>query len=360
MPDALGHCKILNLVGIGRIGELYRARDMRAGRTVALRVVAEEIAADPDRRRRLMRDAAAAAALSHPNIAALYEVGEDQGYLFLASEYVPGETLQTLLAGRALNPRHAIDFAVQLADALAEGHAAGIVYRDLRPANIVITPRGTAKLLDFGLGAWTAGGAGHAFGSTARQGDPGPALQLYSSPEQVSGEAGDQRSDLFSLGVVLMEMLTGKPPFVGATADDLVVAIREAQVPPPSTLNRMLPSELDAVVLKMLAKRIDQRYELAAIAAADLRSMADILDASGNRVIAESRTDATRNPRTGTERRGGVHSATLRRKHTAIWLGFVLVLGAIVGTLVLTAPRFVDRWLPSFLRTGGQSEQTPH
>src|SRR6185295_5334693 len=158
MVETLGRYKILDLIGIGRMGELYRARDTRAGRTVALRVVADEIAGDPARRESYLEDARAAAALSHPNIAAVYEIGSDQGRLFVVSEFVPGDTLKTVIAGRALNPRHAIDHGIQLADALAEAHAADVVHGHIAPDNIIITPKGNAKFLDFGLGPWTESG----------------------------------------------------------------------------------------------------------------------------------------------------------------------------------------------------------
>jgi serine/threonine protein kinase len=158
MFETLGHYKILDRIGAGGLGEVYRARDTRLGRTVAIKVLTADVAGAPDRRARLVRDARAAAVLSHPNIAALYEVGEDQDQLFLVFEYVPGETLKNTIAGRPLNPRRAIDLAVQIADALADAHAAGLVHRDLTSDNIFVTPKGNAKLLDFGLAAWTTSG----------------------------------------------------------------------------------------------------------------------------------------------------------------------------------------------------------
>ena len=159
MFESLGHYKILDRIGAGGMGEVYRARDTRLGRTVALKVLDPHVAGDPERRARFLQDARAAAALSHPNIAALYEIGEDQGQLFLVFEFVPGETLKTVIGGRPLNPRRAIDLAVQIADALADAHAEGIVHRDIKPDNIIVTPKGNAKILDFGLAAWTTGGA---------------------------------------------------------------------------------------------------------------------------------------------------------------------------------------------------------
>src|SRR5262245_26469438 len=145
MVDALGQYKILDGIGAGRMGELFRARDTRAGRTVALRIVADSIANDPEARRRFLQDARAVQGLSHPNIAALYEIGEDHDRLFLVSEFVAGDTLRTLFANRSVNLQRALDHGVQLADALAEAHAAGIVHRDIHPGNIIITPKGIAK-----------------------------------------------------------------------------------------------------------------------------------------------------------------------------------------------------------------------
>src|SRR5215510_9302845 len=159
MLDHLAQYKILERIGAGGMGEVYRARDTRLGRTVAIKVLPAAVAGDLDRRERFLREARAAAALSHPNIAALYEIGQDGDHLFLVFEFVPGEPLSKVIGGRPLNPRRAIQFASQVADALADAHAAGIFHRDIKPDNIVITPKGNAKVLDFGLAKWTAGGA---------------------------------------------------------------------------------------------------------------------------------------------------------------------------------------------------------
>src|SRR5437588_4521179 len=157
MLETLGHYNLLDRIGTGGFGDVYRARDTRLGRTVAIKVVPESIAGDPERRQRLIADARATAALSHPNSAALYEVGEEQQSLFLVFEYVPGETLATVIGGRPLNPRHAAEHGIQIADALAEAHAGGIIHGDLKPDSIMVTPKGSAKVLDFGLRAWTRG-----------------------------------------------------------------------------------------------------------------------------------------------------------------------------------------------------------
>src|SRR4029077_1780560 len=220
MFETLGQYKILDRIGAGGMGEVYRARDTRLGRTVAIKVLAQDVANDPARRDRFLREARAAAALSHPNIAALYEIGEDQGQLFLAFEFVPGAPLSPVIGGRPLNTRRAVDFAIQIADALADAHAAGIVHRDIKPGNVIITPKDKAKVLDFGLATWTAGGherehAAHDAPVLVTTAGTTLGPVAYMSPEQALGEKVDHRTDIFSLGIVLFEMLTGRPPFAG-------------------------------------------------------------------------------------------------------------------------------------------------
>jgi serine/threonine-protein kinase len=319
MPDALGHYKLLNLIGQGRLGELYRARDLQAGRTVTLRVVVDEIATHPDRRERFLADARATASLSHQNIATVYEVGEDQGNLFFASEFVPGDTLKTLIAGRALNPRHAIDYASQIADALAYGHAASILYRDLNPANVIVNPKGTAKVLEFGLAHWV--------------GD-GPVDLIYVSPELKSDGPIDQRTDLYSLGAVLFEMLTGKPPLIGATSG-------ASAVPLVSAANRSLPQQLDSVVSKLMAADPQERYQLAALVAADLRSAAATLnDAAGAVASTQKSTAAPERPR---PLRGPTERPSRRSGST--WIRVALIAALVIGALWLAASAYSGHWL---------------
>jgi serine/threonine protein kinase len=281
MVESLGHYKILERIGAGGMGEVFRARDTRLGRTVAVKVVGPEIAGDPDRRERFLQEARAAAKLSHPNIAALYEIGEDQGQLFLVFEFVPGENLKSMIGGRPLNPRRAIDIAVQVADALADALAEGIIHRDIKPSNIIVTPKGNAKVLDFGLSAWTHGGEEreHAADAVTVTG-PGTVhgTVAYLSPEQALGERLDHHTDVFSLGIVMFEMLTGKLPFSGPSPAALTQQIVQAEAPVPSSVNRSLPHELDGIVSRALAKSVDQRYESTVTLAAELRSVAAILD----------------------------------------------------------------------------------
>src|SRR5258706_9768198 len=190
MLEALGQYKILDRIGAGGMGEVYRARDTRLGRTVAIKGLAANVAGDQERRERVLAEARATAALSHPNIAALYEIGEDQGHVFLVFEFVPGETLKQVIGGRPINPRRAIEFAIEIADALAEAHAEGMVHRDIRPDNVIVTPKGRAKVLEFGLSAWTTGGAARASAATMTPMDPAvaPDTVAYLSPEQALGE----------------------------------------------------------------------------------------------------------------------------------------------------------------------------
>ena len=159
MFENLGQYRILDRIGSGGLGEVYRARDTRFGSTVAIKVLPADLTSDSERREQLLSDARAAAALSHPNIATLYEIGEDQGHLFLVFEFVPGQTLKSIIGGRPMNPRRAIDLGVQIADALADAHAVDIVHGDLKPGNVIVTPKGNAKVLDFGLAGWTCGGS---------------------------------------------------------------------------------------------------------------------------------------------------------------------------------------------------------
>ena len=294
----LAHYRILDKLGEGAMGEVYRARDLRLGRTVAIKVLPQAVATDPARRDRFMREAHASAALSHPNIAALFEIGEDAGHLFLAFEFIPGQTLSQEIAGHALNPRQAIHLAMQIADALADAHAAGIVHRDLKPDNVIVTPKGNAKVLDFGLAKWTGGGAERDRAATTLATEAGVALgtAAYMSPEQAMGDAADPRTDIFSLGIVLYEMLTGVRPFQGTTSTAVALQIVQGEPTAPSIVNRNVPPELDAIVSHALAKKPDQRYESAATLAAELRAVDAILDVRSEASERASAATASRLP----------------------------------------------------------------
>ena len=268
MVEALGQYKILERIGAGGVGDLYRARDTRTGRTVSLDVVPPAVTTDRERRVRFLKHAQAAAKLSHPNIAALYEVGEDKGEVFLAFEFTPGDTLKTILTHGPMNPRRAIELAVQVGDALADAHGWGIFHGDLRPDNIVETNKGRAKILNFGLAPWTVGGADRA---DSKGKAASTRATTYLSPEQKQGRAQiDERADIFSLGMVLFEMLAGRiPPDAGR--------------PRLSTVNPELHQEVDEILSKALATSRDERYSCAATMVAELLAVLAILNDRASR-----------------------------------------------------------------------------
>ncbi|HEY7789881.1 MAG TPA: serine/threonine-protein kinase [Vicinamibacterales bacterium] len=280
MAETLGHYKLLERVGAGGLGQVYRARDTKVGRTVLIKLVGTPIAGRPDLRADFLADARRACAVSHPNIAALFDAADEPDGLFLAIEYVHGEPLGRAIGGRPLNPRRSLDIAIQLADGLAEAHALSVLHLDICPANIVLTSRGMTKLLDLGLSTWTNGGKARRAAALALvsgaevQGTCVP----YLSPEQARGEVADELSDVFSLGSVLFEMLTGRLAFPGSTPMDQARGVLNATPPPPSHLNGEVPVELDELVARALAKNREARPASAASLAAELRAVAAVLD----------------------------------------------------------------------------------
>ncbi|MGD8439076.1 MAG: protein kinase [Holophagae bacterium] len=276
----LGHYRIVEKVGEGGMGVVYEAEDTRLGRRVAVKLLQEELGGGEEPVERLRREAQAASALNHPHICTIHEIGEHDGRPFVVMELLQGRSLDRLVAAGPLDTERLVRIADQVADALEAAHAAGIVHRDLKPANVFITRRGDAKLLDFGL-AKRGGGSPGAHGRT---GLPTVSVPLtlagtvlgtaaYMSPEQARGRVVDARSDIFSLGVVLYEMATGKLPFPGDTMADAFAAILDREPEKPSIVNPSLPTGLDSVIGKALAKDPDHRYQSAAELRADLRSL---------------------------------------------------------------------------------------
>lgn len=269
----LGVYHLLERVGAGALGEVFRARDTVHGRTVAIKRVPAVVVADPARSQALKETAQGLSAVSHPGVAILYECGEHDGELFLAQEYVPGQSLTQLLGGRALNPRRALDLAIEAAEALAALHAVGRLHGDVRPDNIVVTPKGHLKLLDAGLAAFTGGGALRAT-AASRLGTLTPStlpVLRYLAPEQALGEGGDARSDLFALGAVLYEMLVGTPAFERPAADDTLIATLHSSPEAPSAKSPSVPKALDGIVARALAKPLNARYQDAGSLVSDLR-----------------------------------------------------------------------------------------
>lgn len=276
----IAHYNLLERIGDGGIGELFRARDTKVGRTVALKVVSRAIAGDPARLPRLLEDARAAALLSHPNIATLWDVGEADGQIYLAYEFAAGRSLREECGGAAMNPRRALDLAVQIADGVADAHSHGIIHGDLRPETVIVTAKGSAKILDFGLAPWTKGGTLRAAAAANPDGLPpeSAAVLGYLSPEQALGGAVDTRTDVFSLGALTYEMVTGRNPFAGPTAAATVMNVIQGKCTPASEVNPAAPSELEAILARALTPDLAQRQQSAASLAAELRSVAAMLD----------------------------------------------------------------------------------
>jgi len=276
---AIAHFNVLEQLGESATGELWRARDTKVGRTVALKLVSAAVLQQAGSRDAFFQDARAAMALSHPNLATLFDAGEYEGDGYLAYEFASGITLRQESDGRSVNPRRAVELAIQIADALADAHGSGIVHGDLRPDTIIVTHKGSAKVLEMGMSRWTSGGRVRAQAATAPRslGPEAVPIVSYMSPEQVLGGPIDARSDVFSLGVVLYEMLTGRNPFAAARAEDTVVNVIAAKIGPSHALSTSL-GDLDTLVMRALARDIEQRPQSAASFSAELRGIGAILD----------------------------------------------------------------------------------
>ena len=248
------------------MGEVYRARDPRLERDIAIKVLPPEVAADPDRRTRFEREARALAALNHPNIVAIHDVGTEAGVGFVVMELLEGETLRSALTGGAIGWRRAIDYAAQLARGLAAAHERGLVHRDLKPENVFVTRDGRVKILDFGLARVVVPGGFGDGGLTRTVGtEPGVVLGTvgYMSPEQVHGRPADGRSDIFSLGAILYEMVAGRRAFAGDSAAATLSAILRDEPPALAPSSGSVPSGLERVIRRCIEKNPEARFHSA-------------------------------------------------------------------------------------------------
>jgi Tol biopolymer transport system component len=282
--QTISHYRILDSVGRGGMGEVYRAEDVRLGRQVALKFLSTEISPTPSALDRFQREARAASALDHPNICTVHDVGEHEGRPFLVMPLLRGETLKRRIEERRTTIEDVIAFGIQIAEALDAAHAKGILHRDIKPANIFVTDRGEVKLLDFGLAKLVSSVRAEVPADSATRAAvlpealvtrPGTTLGTiaYMSPEQALGRDVDARSDLFSLGIVLYEMATGQVPFQGSTAAAVFNGILHESAQPVRTLNRDVPEDLERAVLKALEKDRELRYQSASDLAADLKRL---------------------------------------------------------------------------------------
>ena len=283
--EKVSHYRILEKLGAGGMGEVYLAEDMKLGRKVAIKILSEEFTTNKDRLHRFEQEASAASNLNHPNILTIHEVGVDEGRHYIATEFIDGVTLRRKMAAAHLEAPEILDIAVQVASALEEAHAAGIVHRDIKPDNIMVRRNGYVKVLDFGLAKLTetidrsptdAEAATRVLVHT----DAGVVMgtSQYMSPEQARGKPVDVRSDIWSLGVVIYEMVAGRTPFEGETSTDVIVAITHKEPPPLARFAPNVPAELDWIVMKALRKDRDERYQTIKELITDLRRLKQRLE----------------------------------------------------------------------------------
>src|SRR5437867_6879555 len=322
---------IVSKIGEGGMGEVYRARDTKLGRDVAIKVLPAAFTSDAERLRRFEQEAQAAGALNHPNILVIFHIGTHQGAPYIVSELLEGETLGERMAGAALPQRKALDYALQIARGLAAAHEKGIVHRDIKPDNIFVTDDGRVKLLDFGLAKLT--GASETQSQTeipTRRVDTDPGTVMgtmaYMSPEQLKGQPADLRSDIFSFGAILYEMLSGKRAFRGDSMAETMSAILREEPPDLSETNIAVSPALERVVRHCLEKNPAERFHSARDLAFAIESLSGTATSSG-----QTMTDVA----TATESRELVGMSRLFGNARLAWIVAAVFLVALVAALAL-------------------------
>jgi len=297
--ETISHYRIVEQLGAGGMGVVFKAQDSRLERAVALKFLPEKLAQQPQALERFRREARAASALNHPGICTIYDIGEQDGRTFIAMEYIDGETLRSHIHGKPLPVEEIIELGIQIAEALEAAHAEGIIHRDIKPANIFVTKRGRAKVLDFGLAKLVPKGI--ATGNTDSEDESSDSNSIvgmisgtpsYMSPEQVRGDGLDPRTDIFSFGLLLYEMATGKQAFSGGTGGVIIEAVLTRSPDPVRSINPNIPPRLEEIIDKALHKDRAKRYQHAADVLADLQRLKREID-SGARAGDEGPVSAS-------------------------------------------------------------------
>jgi serine/threonine protein kinase len=330
--QTISRYRIVSKLGAGGMGEVYLAQDTNLDRPVALKVLPESIAANEQRMRRFVQEAKAASALNHPNILTIYEIDDAPVGKFIATEFIEGQSLRERMKEAQLSGPQALEVATQIASALAAAHAAGIVHRDIKPENIMVRSDGLVKVLDFGLAKLTesqSDAVDSEAPTRAVNTEPGAVMgtPLYMSPEQARGQSLDQRTDIFSLGVVIYELVSGRLPFDGSNTNEILAAILSDKQPLPlARYTRESSIELERIVDKALRKNRDERYQTSKDLLIDLRQLKEHIEFEAK--LERSGVSDTRETSTGvvTDRSTQTHARSILRRRSFLWISTALVL----------------------------------